>query len=351
VFDTYGPLAALRRVRDRVNADELTASRIYCAGNIIGTGGPWSPDMGGMYASLSPAVVQAINDEWVHGVGEDLPWLAAEDVRAPVREYIAASGIDFVKYASSAHSQAKFLAFSPAAQRVIVEEAHLAAMTAQACTQAPEPLRVAIDAGVDLLQHGDLTGLHPMPERTVELIAERQLPCVAFLMTDRYIDSVPPGTYDGLWLRMLRAKDENDRNLIAAGAKILLANDMGIYGQITKTDPTWAGIASGEDAPRDLGTAHTLWLRAALERGMSPMDALLSATRNIAQAYQRNELGTLEVGKRADLVVLDADPLADPDNYTRIAHVVKDGEFIDRDRLPEQPVLTARREDFERSHA
>jgi imidazolonepropionase-like amidohydrolase len=87
---------------------------------------------------------------------------------------------------------------------------------------------------------------------------------------------------------------------------------------------------------------HLFWLQAARERDMSPMDALCSATRNIAHAYKKeDELGTVEVGKRADMVVLDADPLADVANYGRITHVVKDGVLVDRDRLPERPILTS----------
>jgi len=68
------------------------------------------------------------------------------------------------------------------------------------------------------------------------------------------------------------------------------------------------------------------------------MDALLAATRNIAEAYGKaDELGTLEAGKRADLLILDADPLADPRNYRRIVEVLKDGSRIDRAALPESP--------------
>jgi imidazolonepropionase-like amidohydrolase len=71
------------------------------------------------------------------------------------------------------------------------------------------------------------------------------------------------------------------------------------------------------------------------------MDALLAATRNIAETYGKDgELGTVEPGKRADFVVLEANPLDDPDNYARIVHVVKDGSIVDRERLPEHPVLT-----------
>src|SRR5438067_262144 len=83
-------------------------------------------------------------------------------------------------------------------------------------------------------------------------------------------------------------------------------------------------------SPRELGSSHILWLRAAIERGMAPMDALLAATRNIAQAYRKDdELGTVEPNKRADLLVLDANPLDAPENYGRIAHVVKDGHLVD----------------------
>jgi cytosine/adenosine deaminase-related metal-dependent hydrolase len=76
---------------------------------------------------------------------------------------------------------------------------------------------------------------------------------------------------------------------------------------------------------------------------MDPMDALLAATRNIAQAYRKDdELGTIEPGKRADLLVLDGDPLTDVENYRRITQLVKDGAVVDRERLPEDPVLTRR---------
>ena len=67
-----------------------------------------------------------------------------------------------------------------------------------------------------------------------------------------------------------------------------------------------------------------------------------AATRNIAEAYGKvDELGTVEVGKRADLLVLDGNPLDDVTAYGRIASIVKDGRIVDRDRLPERPILTA----------
>jgi imidazolonepropionase-like amidohydrolase len=350
VFDTWGPLESLRRVRDGVAAGDVVGSRIFCAGNIIGNNGPLSWDFASSVRSaLSPTTVKRVNDHFEQGVGADLTWMSAEDVREAVRNYIATSGIDFVKYSSCVHALFRCIAFSPDAQNAIVEEAHAAGLTAQACAQAPESLKMAIDAGVDLLQHGDVTGLRPMPESTLRLIVDRQLPCVSFLNTARYIALLnerkpvlpnPDTSASPHWGTTLAVQDGNARRLIRAGAKLLLANDMGIqpsgsahYHEVFADDP---------DYIRHLGRSHVVWLRAAFERDMRPMDALLSTTRNIAEAYGKaDELGSLETGKRADLLILDANPLDAAENYGRVAHVVKDGRLVDRNRLPERPVLTA----------
>jgi imidazolonepropionase-like amidohydrolase len=351
VFDTWGPLAALRRVRDAIDAGRATGSRIRFAGNIIGNGGPWSPDFfPALGEGLSSSVVSAVNREWEHGVGADLTWMSAADVRHVVRDYLATSGIDFVKYAASAHAHSRLIAFSPDAQRAIVEEAHAAGLTAQACAQAPEALRMAIDAGVDLLQHGDLTGPNPMPDETLDLIVERRLPCVAFLGTRRRTDALlERGLHWGRTAvgleQVILAKLTNDRNLIKAGAVLLLGLDMGVYGPSADTSPVFGPIRADDPEPTQLGRSHLSWLRGAVEHGMDPADALLATTSNIARAYGvDDQLGTVEAGKRADLLVLDANPLDDPDNYARIAYVVKDGAIVDRDRLPERPVLTGDRD-------
>jgi cytosine/adenosine deaminase-related metal-dependent hydrolase len=49
---------------------------------------------------------------------------------------------------------------------------------------------------------------------------------------------------------------------------------------------------------------------------------------------------SFETGKLADILVLDADPLADIHNIRKLSLVMRDGRIIDRDRLPEKPVWT-----------
>ncbi|WP_257388892.1 amidohydrolase family protein [Tahibacter caeni] len=62
--------------------------------------------------------------------------------------------------------------------------------------------------------------------------------------------------------------------------------------------------------------------------GFTPAQALVAATRNGAAALGLADQGTLEIGKAADLVVLDADPLADIRNTTRIRFTVKHGVAV-----------------------
>jgi imidazolonepropionase-like amidohydrolase len=88
-------------------------------------------------------------------------------------------------------------------------------------------------------------------------------------------------------------------------------------------------VAMGTDAG-NIGTLHgpSVFREMALmaEAGLSPLQVLRSATVNGAKAMgMERDIGTIEAGKFADLVVLDADPLASVGNLARIAHVFKDG--------------------------
>lgn len=70
-----------------------------------------------------------------------------------------------------------------------------------------------------------------------------------------------------------------------------------------------------------------------VEAGLTPQEALRTATVNPAILFKmRDQLGSVEQGKLADLVLLDGDPLVDITNTNRIAAVVVDGKLIDAER-------------------
>jgi len=78
------------------------------------------------------------------------------------------------------------------------------------------------------------------------------------------------------------------------------------------------------------------------ENGLPAMEGLKAATYNIAAAYQKDgDLGSLEPGKIADLIILTKDPLQSADSYQCIAAVMKAGDIVDREALPQKRVLTS----------
>jgi imidazolonepropionase-like amidohydrolase len=68
--------------------------------------------------------------------------------------------------------------------------------------------------------------------------------------------------------------------------------------------------------------------------GFSSLEALQAATLNPAVYFGRTkDFGTVEVGRLADLVILEANPLSDIRNTQRIADVVTAGRYLDRQKL------------------
>ncbi len=342
VFDTAGPLAALVSVRDRINRGEVAGSRMFVAGHIIGFYGPLSREHITLGNVLGADTVARINGYWEQGVGPDLWWLTPEKLRDRIRRYVEESGVDFVKYAACAHD-VPLISFSEPAQRVIVDEAHRAGLTVQAHTMSVESLRMEIEAGADLLTHPNVTGSEVIPDETMATIVDRALPGSALIWTERYRDHL-----FGSWSK--RSKTlfgdpvyENGRRMIEAGARLLMTTDGSVFGRRVRSHPVMEGAAVQDavDLPFNLGDSHFLWLEAVIQQGMAPMDALVSSTRYVAEAYGHGaDLGTLEPGKRADLLILADDPLADVRNYRRIVEVMKDGVLVDRDALPVHRILT-----------
>lgn len=345
VFDTWGPRRFLMTVRDRIDAGSSPGSRIFCAGNIIGFDGPFSQDYFAKALEVaSSTLANRINAIWVENTGRHLMWLTPDEVAKQIRIYIA-KGINFLKYGSNDHNPGSYLVFSPAVQAAIVGEAHRAGITAQAHTTTVEGLRIAIEAECDLIQHANITGSVSIPETTLELMAKRGTGAVVFPWTERGLKWIMENT--SKWEQTLwAASDINTRNLVRAGVPLLMANDGVVYAPEAFTDPTfdfsksWSGVP-GDDGLIPLGTGHFAWFKAMEEKGLPPMEMLRAATRNIATAYGKGkELGTLEPGKLADVLILNKNPLVAADNYRSIDLIIKNGGIVDREALPLKPLLT-----------
>jgi imidazolonepropionase-like amidohydrolase len=332
VFDTWGPYPDLRAARARINAGKDVGARIYFAGNIIGFDGPVSEDFRDEYKGILRAdTINYLNRRWTQGTGRELLWDAADEVGKRISGY-AAKDVDFLKYASNGHKDYSFMAFSQGSQNAIVKAGHGAGKTVQAHVHSLEGIQAAMDAGVDILTHCDIT-----PERTItpaiiqEMVAKK-VSCSALPVTRAYQDS------QSKKLEPIYANSRiNIKNLIDGGVNVMLSTDAGIQHPLPAKAPEKPEV----DVRTKLGEGHFFALVGLEQMGVDPMKALQTATINVARGYKLDkDFGTLEAGKYADMVVLDADPLAAARNYRAINLVIKAGELVDISKLPTAPLIS-----------
>jgi hypothetical protein len=132
------------------------------------------------------------------------------------------------------------------------------------------------------------------------------------LPADRVTGKPPPspGVPEGLSQNVLRLEQRYQR----AGARYLAGSGTSAFG-------TLPGISLHNE------------LRMLVELGLTPRQALAAATREVGEVFGWPRTGLVKAGYEADLVVLDADPVSDIRNLSRIRMVILRGEPIDRDAL------------------
>ena len=176
----------------------------------------------------------------------------------------------------------------------------------------------------------------------VELPDHRNLwkePAAALLDPARMFHPTDPATGDMMyplstWTRHLPAagqrwmEEEAQKRAEVAALRIWHINET-----IFSDFPHYLA-ASGADS---MGTMPGISLHTELELlvrlGLSPREALAAATNNYAIQFGWNELGQIAPGRRADILVVDADPTINIWNARRISTIVLNGELLDRDSL------------------
>jgi amidohydrolase family protein len=118
------------------------------------------------------------------------------------------------------------------------------------------------------------------------------------------------------------------------GGQELFANELSLTKTMHKSGVLFL---AGPDTPNPSilpGFALHDELKLLVSAGFSPMDALQAATLNPARYLgKEKDLGTIEAGKLADLVLLDANPLDDISNTQKIRAVIVNGRYLDRETL------------------
>ena len=271
-----------------------------------------------------------------------------EEARDQVRSGVPSASLAAIKilYSDNSHRRAidgrpPLLVMKREIMEALVDEAHKQGMKAYVHAPTLRHAREALEAGADVLVHSVADGLVDDP--FIALMKKNRASYITTLSL--YISAV-----DGkAWTRRLEAIDV--RNVVPKAVYERFAGDAGakalqtFTGVITDEQARYLGknlrkiydagipVLAGTDTSVFgvlLGVSSQMELMLMVEAGLKPAEVLRTATINAARMLGREkEQGTLEAGKLADMVILDANPLTDMRNITKIHRVIKGGVIYD----------------------
>ncbi|HEV7395889.1 MAG TPA: amidohydrolase family protein [Pyrinomonadaceae bacterium] len=307
--DLGGTLKESLEVRDRINRGDIPGPRMSVSG-------PWiTRSLGeGFYST-------ALDDQ----ILVDTPAQAAAAV-----DKLAAAGVDVIK---------AYVNLGPAHYKAIVDAAHKHHLLVHAHVYDPDNVRDAFEAGVDVLQHVGSAGVPTYDPALVKAIAVKGTPVV---VTAAHRAFVFPATVEfperlqdpqlkvdfgqQIWDEVQNSLQAFQRLSYFSTTDQEIRYSRASLGQWIDSNVTM-GMGTDSGSPMNFHT-ESLWreLKAHVDLGMSPQRAICAATRINAQILGKgNELGTIEPGKLADIIVVNGDPLFDIATLANVEVVMKNG--------------------------
>jgi imidazolonepropionase-like amidohydrolase len=153
-------------------------------------------------------------------------------------------------------------------------------------------------------------------------------------LRDKLRGKVPDAILDSLGMAESVSRRRNDSDEVEGDARRILEIAMANTKRghklgvkiVMGTDSGGPGQLHGACVPREMELIH--------ECGLTPMETITAATRSAAEVIgQSANLGTVEKGKLADIIVLAGDPLRDISNVRKVDLVIRDGVMFDHSRL------------------
>jgi imidazolonepropionase-like amidohydrolase len=235
-------------------------------------------------------------------------------------EELAAHQVDIVKIWVDTRD-GKYPKLTPELYGAIIDEAHKRRLRVTAHIFALEDAKELLRAGIDAFAHGVRD--RDIDDELVAMFQQRPNLILTPNLPDRGVK------VDLSWLRAGRPAAEVDKIEETNTARPQAQALYGIQARnLAKLNAAGVRITLGTDGNRPWG-AHDEMQDMVLA-GMTPMQVIVAATRNGAEFLQLAEAGTLQAGKSADFIVLDANPLDNITNTRRIAAVILRGVAVDR---------------------
>ena len=281
-------------LRNAINRGDIAGPRMVCAGMAIGSTGGHG-DLNGFSPYLKFDKFTSIAD-------------GADAIRKQVR-YQIKYGADVIKMIATAGvlSEEESVGapqYSLEEMKVMVEEAAMWGKKVMAHAHGTEGIKRATIAGVASIDHGSF-----LDDEAIKLMKEHGTYLVADIYNDDYIlaEYSKMGYPEKIIEKERKVgltQRQSFQKAVKAGVKIAYGTDSGVYPH------GWNGKQF----------FHMVkW-------GLTPMEAIKSATTNAADLLGWSEkLGSISVGKFADLVAVDGDPLKDITEMEKVKFVMKGG--------------------------
>jgi imidazolonepropionase-like amidohydrolase len=297
-----GPTEQSVALKENVSEGKIAGPQVFTAGQLLNT--PQIP---------IPFIEKQVETE--------------QDVRQEVSSQ-AAAGVDFVKL---------YVGLTPELVQAAIDEAHSQGIRVIGHLYLTNWTQAA-NLGIDTLTHG-------VPVSPFLLSKENQ---------QKFLEAGNNPFNHFLWLDLVDLNGPEVKEMIKAlvNHKIAVDPTLDIYEAMIKAEPynqyLWpkilqltkmlydnhVKILSGTDIPNfELVPGASLHheLELLVEAGIPPLEVIKIATANGAQALDiLDEVGTIEAGKQADIIILSANPEDDISNTKKIEAVMDDGRFVDR---------------------
>jgi hypothetical protein len=312
--DLGSPADESVRIKQRIERGEIPGPRLWISGPMM-----------------------QLNREALPGLGK----IVTPEDAARTAEALVAKGVDVLKMQEGGFALEHY--------RAVVAVAKKHRKQTQAHVYFPHAVKAALDAGIDILQHVGSGGTPPYPPELMKEIVDRGIPVcptaahrvavfpatVAFperLQDPQLREDFGPQIYAEIqdsvadWHRLpyfqaLIGIGDTPRQIY-----------FGERGSIEQWITSGAVVVMGTDSGTPLNfNTEALWreIKLFVDYGMSPIKAIAASTRMSARAMGRGrDLGTIEPGKLADIIVVKGNPLFDIQSLAHVEVVVKDGVVV-----------------------
>ncbi len=289
-------------LKNAIEKGWVDGPRMFVAGAYI-----TSSEGGGAMAGFAPDI--KLPEELRYGRA-DGPW----EVRQRIRE-LAHRGVDFIKVIATGAvlthgSNPNSVEFTSDELLAATEEARRFGLKVAAHAHATAGIKDAIIAGVASIEHGTY-----LDAECIELMKQKGTYLVADIYNEDYIQAdankkVIPQDFLEHDSGMGMAQRDNFQKAVKAGVKVAFGTDAGVF-------------------PHGTNAKQFPYM---VRYGMTPMQAIQSATISAADLIGKSsQIGSIKVGKFADLIAVDRDPLIYIDELERVKFVMKDGKIYKND--------------------